>query len=208
MQYLNQFATYMQQGIMESNGKSIDRDGNRVNYQTGTLIWGEPGTNSQHAFFQLIHQGTKLIPTDFIGYVKSLHGNKNHHDKLMSNYFAQTEALMNGKTETEVLEELNVNNVSEEEKKMLLPFKVFDGNKPTTSILIQKLTPESLGKLIAMYEHKIFVQGVVWNIFSYDQFGVELGKKLAKTILNELNFSENPNSHDKSTQNLIRFYKR
>ncbi|WP_296378622.1 glucose-6-phosphate isomerase [Winogradskyella sp.] len=207
-QYLNQFATYMQQGIMESNGKSIDRDGNRVNYQTGTLIWGEPGTNSQHAFFQLIHQGTKLIPTDFIGYVKSLHGNKNHHDKLMSNYFAQTEALMNGKTETEVLEELNVNNVSEEEKKMLLPFKVFDGNKPTTSILIQKLTPESLGKLIAMYEHKIFVQGVVWNIFSYDQFGVELGKKLAKTILNELNFSENPNSHDKSTQNLIRFYKR
>ncbi|ARV09496.1 glucose-6-phosphate isomerase [Winogradskyella sp. PC-19] len=207
-QYLNQFATYMQQGIMESNGKSIDRDGNRVNYQTGTLIWGEPGTNSQHAFFQLIHQGTKLIPTDFIGYVKSLHGNKNHHDKLMSNYFAQTEALMNGKTETEVLEELNVNNVSEEEKKMLLPFKVFDGNKPTTSILIQKLTPESLGKLIAMYEHKIFVQGVVWNIFSYDQFGVELGKKLAKTILNELNFYENPNSHDKSTQNLIRFYKR
>ena len=207
-QYLNQFATYLQQGIMESNGKSIDRDGNKVNYQTGTLIWGEPGTNSQHAFFQLIHQGTKLIPTDFIGYVKSLHGNKNHHDKLMSNYFAQTEALMNGKTEAEVLEELNSNNFSEEEKNMLLPFKVFEGNKPTTSILIQKLTPKSLGKLIAMYEHKIFVQGIIWNIFSYDQFGVELGKKLAKNILDELNFSDKSNSHDNSTQNLIRFYKK
>ena len=207
-QYLNQFATYLQQGIMESNGKSIDRYGNKVNYQTGTLIWGEPGTNSQHAFFQLIHQGTKLIPTDFIGYVKSLHGNKNHHDKLMSNYFAQTEALMNGKTEAEVLEELNSNNLSEEEKNMLLPFKVFEGNKPTTSILIQKLTPKSLGKLIAMYEHKIFVQGIIWNIFSYDQFGVELGKKLAKNILDELNFSDQSNSHDNSTQNLIRFYKK
>ena len=207
-QYLNQFATYLQQGIMESNGKSIDRYGNKVNYQTGTLIWGEPGTNSQHAFFQLIHQGTKLIPTDFIGYVKSLHGNKNHHDKLMSNYFAQTEALMNGKTEAEVLEELNSNNFSEEEKNMLLPFKVFEGNKPTTSILIQKLTPKSLGKLIAMYEHKIFVQGIIWNIFSYDQFGVELGKKLAKNILDELNFSDKSNSHDNSTQNLIRFYKK
>ena len=207
-QYLNQFATYLQQGIMESNGKSIDRYGNKVNYQTGTLIWGEPGTNSQHAFFQLIHQGTKLIPTDFIGYVKSLHGNKNHHDKLMSNYFAQTEALMNGKTEAEVLEELNSNNFSEEEKNMLLPFKVFEGNKPTTSILIQKLTPKSLGKLIAMYEHKIFVQGIIWNIFSYDQFGVELGKKLAKNILDELNFSDQSNSHDNSTQNLIRFYKK
>ena len=207
-QYLNQFATYLQQGIMESNGKSIDRDGNKVNYQTGTLIWGEPGTNSQHAFFQLIHQGTKLIPTDFIGYVKSLHGNKNHHDKLMSNYFAQTEALMNGKTEAEVLEELNSNNLSEEERNMLLPFKVFEGNKPTTSILIQKLTPKSLGKLIAMYEHKIFVQGIIWNIFSYDQFGVELGKKLAKNILDELNFSDQSNSHDNSTQNLIRFYKK
>ncbi len=207
-QYLNQFATYLQQGIMESNGKSIDRYGNKVNYQTGTLIWGEPGTNSQHAFFQLIHQGTKLIPTDFIGYVKSLHGNKNHHDKLMSNYFAQTEALMNGKTEAEVLEELNSNNLSEEEKNMLLPFKVFEGNKPTTSILIQKLTPKSLGKLIAMYEHKIFVQGIIWNIFSYDQFGVELGKKLAKNILDELNSSDQSNSHDNSTQNLIRFYKK
>lgn len=204
-QYLNQFATYLQQGIMESNGKSVDRDGNQVNYQTGTLIWGEPGTNSQHAFFQLIHQGTKLIPTDFIGYKKSLHGNKDHHDKLMSNYFAQTEALMNGITEAEVLEELS--NLKSEEKVKLLPFKVFEGNKPTTSLLIQKLTPESLGKLIAMYEHKIFVQGIIWNIFSYDQFGVELGKKLAKTILTELNLEKEKNNHDSSTQNLINFYK-
>lgn len=206
-QYLNQFATYLQQGIMESNGKSVDRDGNKINYQTGTLIWGEPGTNSQHAFFQLIHQGTKLIPTDFIGFVKSLHGNKDHHDKLMSNYFAQTEALMNGKTKAQVLTELNQNNLSEEEKNMLLPFKVFEGNKPTTSILIQKLTPESLGKLIAMYEHKIFVQGIVWNIFSYDQFGVELGKKLAKTILEELDSSKISSEHDSSTQNMLSFYK-
>ncbi|GGI56522.1 glucose-6-phosphate isomerase [Winogradskyella haliclonae] len=205
-QYLNQFATYLQQGIMESNGKRVDRDGKPVNYQTGTLIWGEPGTNSQHAFFQLIHQGTKLIPTDFIGYVKSLHGNKDHHNKLMSNYFAQTEALMNGKTEDEVLEELG--NASEEQKQMLLPFKIFEGNKPTTSILIQKLTPESLGKLIAMYEHKIFVQGIIWNIFSYDQFGVELGKKLAKTILEDLNSSVIHNPHDTSTQSLIEFFKK
>lgn len=206
-QYLNQFTTYLQQGIMESNGKSVNRDGNKVNYQTGTLIWGEPGTNSQHAFFQLIHQGTKLIPTDFIGYVKSLHGNKNHHDKLMSNYFAQTEALMNGKTEAEVLEEINSEEISDAHKNMLLPFKIFEGNKPTTSILIQKLTPESLGKLIAMYEHKIFVQGVIWNIFSYDQFGVELGKKLAKTILEELYSSDISGNHDSSTQNMLQFYK-
>ncbi|RNC88417.1 MAG: glucose-6-phosphate isomerase [Winogradskyella sp.] len=205
-QYLNQFATYLQQGIMESNGKRIDRNGNAVDYQTGTLIWGEPGTNSQHAFFQLIHQGTKLIPTDFIGFVDSLHGNKDHHDKLMSNYFAQTEALMNGKTEREVLEELHASNLSDEVINMLLPFKIFEGNKPTTSILIQKLTPESLGKLIAMYEHKIFVQGIIWNIFSYDQFGVELGKKLAKTILEELNSGSNTVNHDSSTQNLIDFY--
>ena len=206
-QYLNQFATYLQQGIMESNGKSVDREGHQVNYQTGTLIWGEPGTNSQHAFFQLIHQGTKLIPTDFIGFVRSLHGNKEHHDKLMSNYFAQTEALMNGKTETEVMEELSSGKLSAEEKERLLPFKVFKGNKPTTSILIQQLTPESLGKLIAMYEHKIFVQGIIWNIFSYDQFGVELGKKLAKTILKELNSSNISSHHDASTQSLLRFYK-
>ncbi|WP_179021645.1 glucose-6-phosphate isomerase [Winogradskyella forsetii] len=205
-QYLNQFATYLQQGIMESNGKSVDRAGNKVNYQTGTLIWGEPGTNSQHAFFQLIHQGTKLIPTDFIGFVNSLYGNKDHHDKLMSNYFAQTEALMNGKTEAEVLSELKGQSASEDEIKNLLPFKVFEGNKPTTSLLIQKLTPESLGKLIAMYEHKIFVQGIVWNIYSYDQFGVELGKQLAKSILSELQEANSSSHHDASTQNLIAFY--
>ncbi|MFK7832875.1 MAG: glucose-6-phosphate isomerase [Winogradskyella sp.] len=207
-QYLNQFATYLQQGIMESNGKSVDRDGNSVNYQTGTLIWGEPGTNSQHAFFQLIHQGTKLIPTDFIGYVESLYGNKDHHDKLMSNYFAQTEALMNGKTEAEVRSEFNASELSKEAIETLVPFKVFEGNKPTTSLLIQKLTPESLGKLIAMYEHKIFVQGIVWNIYSYDQFGVELGKQLAKSILTELKEEAPHSSHDASTEKLIAFYKK
>lgn len=206
-QYLNQFATYLQQAIMESNGKSVDRDGNRVNYETGTLIWGEPGTNSQHAFFQLIHQGTKLIPTDFIGYKKSLHGNKEHHDKLMSNYFAQTEALMNGKTKEEVIVELQNSAVDTEVINSLLPFKIFEGNKPTTSILIDKLTPESLGRLIAMYEHKIFVQGAIWNVFSYDQFGVELGKQLAKTILDELLEEKRKAKHDTSTQNLINFYK-
>ena len=207
-QYLNQFATYLQQGIMESNGKSVDRDGNKVNYQTGTLIWGEPGTNAQHAFFQLIHQGTKLIPTDFIGYIQSLYGDKDHHDKLMSNYFAQTEALMNGKTEKEVLSEFEGQSVSEDEIDKLLPFKVFEGNKPTTSLLIQKLTPESLGKLIAMYEHKIFVQGIIWNIYSYDQFGVELGKQLAKSILKELNEKVISSDHDESTQSLLTFYEK
>lgn len=207
-QYLNQFATYLQQGIMESNGKYVDRAGDVVNYQTGTIIWGEPGTNSQHAFFQLIHQGTKLIPADFIGFIKSLYGNKDHHDKLMSNYFAQTEALMNGKTKEEVLAEFEGSKLSEEEKQKLLPFKIFEGNKPTTSILIQKLTPESLGKLIAMYEHKIFVQGIIWNIYSYDQFGVELGKQLAKTILKELVDDVDSAHHDASTLNLVNFYKK
>lgn len=198
-QYLNQFATYLQQGIMESNGKSVDREGNPVDYQTGTLIWGEPGTNSQHAFFQLIHQGTKLIPADFIGFVKSLHGNQDHQDKLISNFLAQTEALLNGKTKGEV--------VSEGTPEKLIPFKVFAGNKPTNTIFINKLTPESLGKLIAMYEHKIFVQGVVWNIFSYDQFGVELGKQLASKILNEVNMPKISN-HDSSTTNLLEYYKK
>ncbi len=197
-QYLNQFATYLQQGIMESNGKSVDRSGNPIDYQTGTLIWGEPGTNSQHAFFQLIHQGTKLIPVDFIGFVKSLHGNKDHQDKLMSNFLAQTEALLNGKTEAEVVAE----GASDE----LKPFKVFQGNKPTNTIFINKLTPESLGKLIATYEHKIFVQGIIWNIFSYDQFGVELGKQLASKILQEFN-ADSINKHDSSTSNLLNFYK-
>ena len=207
-QYLNQFATYLQQGIMESNGKSVDREGKKVNYETGTLIWGEPGTNSQHAFFQLIHQGTKLIPTDFIGYIESLYGDKDHHDKLMSNYFAQTEALMNGKTEAEVLSELKDQPLTQEELNKLTPFKIFEGNKPTTSLLIQKLSPESLGKLIAMYEHKIFVQGIIWNIYSYDQFGVELGKQLAKSILKELNEDVSSSTHDSSTQNLLAFYKK
>ncbi len=204
-QYLNQFATYLQQGIMESNGKSIDRNGNRVDYQTGTIIWGEPGTNSQHAFFQLIHQGTKLIPADFIGFAQSLHGNQDHQDKLMSNYFAQTEALLNGKTKEEVITEFKEKNASEEEISTLTPFKVFEGNKPTNTIFINKLTPESLGKLIAMYEHKIFVQGIIWNIYSYDQFGVELGKQLANKILNE--FGEgNKAIHDSSTTNLIKHF--
>lgn len=205
-QYLNQFATYLQQGIMESNGKSVDRNGDAVNYQTGTLIWGEPGTNSQHAFFQLIHQGTKLIPADFIGFVESLHGNKEHQDKLISNYLAQTEALLNGKTAHAVINEFEKQKTSEETIKKLLPFKTFSGNKPTNSIFIEKLTPESLGKLIAMYEHKIFVQGVIWNIFSYDQFGVELGKQLASTILNEFD-AEKTSNHDASTLNLLEFYK-
>src|SRR5690606_10665265 len=167
-QYLQKLPSYLQQAIMESNGKSVDRDGNPVTYQTGNIIWGEPGTNSQHAFFQLIHQGTKLIPADFIGFKQSLHGDTGHHDKLMANFFAQTEALLMGKTSAEVLEELENKDLSTREIGYLKPFKVFSGNKPTNSLLIDRLTPRSLGKLIAMYEHKIFVQGVIWNIFSYD----------------------------------------
>jgi glucose-6-phosphate isomerase len=205
-QYLNQFTTYLQQAIMESNGKSIDRNGNKVNYQTGSIIWGEPGTNSQHAFFQLIHQGTKLIPVTFIGYLKSLYGNKDHQDKLMSNFIAQTEALLNGKSEGEVVQELQKQNLSNEELNKLTPFKVFEGNKPTTTILINKLTPESLGKLIALFEHKIFVEGVIWNIFSYDQFGVELGKQLANTILKEFDGQSTFANHDGSTQNILEYY--
>ncbi|MBF0694552.1 MAG: glucose-6-phosphate isomerase [Flavobacterium sp.] len=204
-QYLQKLAPYLQQGIMESNGKSVGRDGNPVNYQTGTIIWGEPGTNSQHAFFQLIHQGTKLIPADFIGFVNSLHGDKNHHDKLMSNFFAQTEALLNGKSEQEVEAEFQSQNLSTERADFLRPFKVFTGNKPTNTILIDRLTPESLGSLIAMYEHKIFVQGIVWNIFSYDQWGVELGKQLATKILDEIN-AGSQSSHDSSTSSLLEFY--
>lgn len=196
-QYLNQFATYLQQGIMESNGKSVDRNGNPIDYQTGTIIWGEPGTNSQHAFFQLIHQGTKLIPADFIGFAKSLHANQDHQDKLTSNFLAQTEALLNGKTEKELVAEGTQENI--------IPFKIFKGNKPTNTIFINKLTPESLGKLIAMYEHKIFAQGIIWNIFSYDQFGVELGKQLASKILQEFNNTAN-NRHDSSTENLLIYY--
>ncbi|MGB0260337.1 MAG: glucose-6-phosphate isomerase [Flavobacteriaceae bacterium] len=197
-QYLHRLPAYLQQGIMESNGKSIDRNGQPVTYQTGNLIWGEPGTNAQHAFFQLIHQGTKTIPAHFIGFKKSLFGYEEHHQKLMANFFAQTEALMQGKSETTVREE----GVEE----VLVPFKIFEGNKPTTTLLIDKLTPESLGKLVAMYEHKIFVEGIIWNIYSYDQWGVELGKQLANSILNELQ-SGKEGQHDSSTYNLLSRYK-
>lgn len=205
-QYLSRFSAYLQQGIMESNGKSVDRNGKAVDYQTGTIIWGEPGTNAQHAFFQLIHQGTKLIPADFIGYKESLHGDLDHHNKLMANFFAQTEALMNGKTKEEVYTELKDKNLADSEINKLLPFKVFEGNNPTSTFLIDKLTPRSLGALIAAYEHKIFVQGVIWNIFSYDQWGVELGKQLAGTILKDIENSE-ISDHDSSTLNLLRSFK-
>lgn len=206
-QYLKQFSTYLQQSVMESNGKDVDRNGNKVNYQTGNLIWGEPGTNSQHAFFQLIHQGTKLVPADFIAFANSLHGNQEHHDKLISNYLAQTEALLNGKTKDEVLKDLLDLNLSDGEIEKILPYKIFKGNKPSNSIFIEKLTPESLGKLIAMYEHKIFVQGIIWNIFSYDQFGVELGKELATSILKEFD-NKTVKKRDNSTLNLLNFYKK
>ena len=205
-QYLQKLAPYLQQGIMESNGKSIGRNGKPVNYQTGTIIWGEPGTNSQHAFFQLIHQGTKLIPTDFIGFKDSLYGNKDHHDKLMSNFFAQTEALLMGKTEAQVQAEFQKQGISGEKADFLLPFKVFSGNKPTNTLLIKKLTPSTLGALVALYEHKIFVQGVIWNIFSYDQWGVELGKQLATSILDEI-VSNVSQKHDSSTSFLLNKYK-
>ncbi|WBL22512.1 glucose-6-phosphate isomerase [Zunongwangia sp. HRR-M8] len=204
-QYLHRLPAYLQQAVMESNGKSTDRNGDKVDYQTGSIIWGEPGTNSQHAFFQLIHQGTKLIPADFIGYKISLFDDKDHHKKLMANFFAQTEALLQGKTEEEVSAELTSKGMSEEEIKELLPFKLFDGDKPTTSFLIDKLTPESLGKLVAMYEHKIFVQGIIWNIFSYDQWGVELGKQLASNILKDIDSKEIEN-HDSSTSNLLKVF--
>lgn len=205
-QYLHRFPAYLQQGIMESNGKSVDRNGEKVDYQTGTIIWGEPGTNSQHAFFQLIHQGTKIIPVDFIGFRQSLYGDTDHHHKLMANFFAQTEALLNGKSLSEAEDELKDKNLSDEEKGNLIPFKVFEGNKPTNTLLLQKLTPKSLGSLIALYEHKIFVQGVVWNIFSYDQWGVELGKQLATAILKDMDGSEIGN-HDSSTLQLLQKFK-
>lgn len=202
-QYLQKLAPYLQQSNMESNGKSIARNGFPVNYQTGTIVWGEPGTNSQHAFFQLIHQGTKLIPTDFIGFIKPLHNEKDHHNKLMSNFFAQTEALLKGKSKEEVLSEYIKQGKTEAEVAHLIPFKVFEGNKPTNTILIDKLTPESLGALIAMYEHKIFVQGIIWNIYSYDQWGVELGKQLANSILTEIESGAIKN-HDSSTSVLLK----
>ena len=204
-QYLHRLPAYLQQGIMESNGKSVDRNGNPVSYQTGTIIWGEPGTNAQHAFFQLIHQGTKLIPAEFIGFKNSLFGDQEHQDKLMANFFAQTEALMHGKTEQEVVNDFASKNLSPDKLKQLIPFKVFTGNKPTTTILIDTLTPKNLGALVSMYEQRIFVQGVVWNIFSYDQWGVELGKQLATSILSEIN-TKKIEDHDSSTSTLLQRY--
>jgi glucose-6-phosphate isomerase len=206
-QYLHRFAAYFQQGDMESNGKYVSRNGEKVNYQTGPVIWGEPGTNGQHAFYQLIHQGTKLIPCDFIAPAQSHNPLGQHHNMLLSNFFAQTEALMNGKTKEEVVAELEANNKTADETETLAPFKVFEGNRPTNSILVKKITPRSLGSLIAMYEHKIFTQGIIWNIFSFDQWGVELGKQLANKILPELKDGEEIVSHDSSTNGLINLYK-
>ena len=206
-QYMYRFAAYFQQGNMESNGKSVDRNGEPVGYATGPIIWGEPGTNGQHAFYQLIHQGTLLIPCDFIAPAQSHNPIGDHHQKLLSNFFAQTEALMNGKTDEEAQKELEKAGLSAEEIAKLLPFKVFTGNKPTNSILVKKITPFTLGKLIALYEYKIFVQGVIWNIFSFDQWGVELGKQLANKILPELQNEEKVETHDSSTNNLINLYK-
>jgi glucose-6-phosphate isomerase len=206
-QYMHRFPAYFQQGNMESNGKSVDRRGSRVGYQTGPIIWGEPGTNGQHAFYQLIHQGTKLIPADFLAPAVSHNPIGRHHDILLSNFFAQTEALMRGKSRGEVVAELRKAGKSDEEIERLAPHKIFEGNKPTNSILFKKLTPRTLGRLIAMYEHKIFVQGVIWNIFSFDQWGVELGKQLAGKILPELDDEAPVASHDSSTNGLINAFK-
>jgi glucose-6-phosphate isomerase len=208
-QYLHRFPAYFQQGNMESNGKSVDRDGQPIeDYDTGPVIWGEPGTNGQHAFYQLIHQGTRLIPCDFIAPASSHNPKGDHHAILLSNFFAQTEALMNGKTPQEVEEELRQSGKSEEEIARLVPFKVFDGNQPTNSLLVKKITPYTLGQLIALYEHKIFVQGIIWNIYSFDQWGVELGKQLAKAILPELGGEQEVSSHDSSTNGLINTFKK
>lgn len=207
-QYLHRFAAYFQQGNMESNGKSVDRNGQPVFYQTGPIIWGEPGTNGQHAFYQLIHQGTKIIPCDFIAPAISHNPVGDHHDKLLSNYFAQTEALMVGKTEEQVEAELAAAGMNADQIRFHTPYRVFQGNRPTNSIMFKKLTPHTLGTLIALYEHKIFVQGVIWNIFSFDQWGVELGKVLAKKILPELSSPEQISSHDSSTNGLINYFKR
>ncbi|MEZ8391690.1 glucose-6-phosphate isomerase [Vibrio splendidus] len=206
-QYMHRFAAYFQQGNMESNGKFIDREGNPVEYQTGPIIWGEPGTNGQHAFYQLIHQGTKLIPSDFIAPAISHNPASDHHQKLMSNFFAQTEALAFGKTKETVEAEFLAAGKTAEEVAELVPFKVFEGNRPTNSILVKQINPRSLGNLIAMYEHKIFVQGVIWNIFSFDQWGVELGKQLANQILPELADDAQVTSHDSSTNGLINAFK-
>lgn len=206
-QYLHRFAAYFQQGNMESNGKSVDRNGRPVSYQTGPIIWGEPGTNGQHAFYQLIHQGTKLIPCDFIAPAISHHPLGDHHNKLLSNFFAQTEALAFGKSKKIVEQEFIATGKTREAVEQVVPFKIFTGNRPTNSILLRKITPYSLGALIALYEHKIFAQGVILNIFSFDQWGVELGKQLANRILPELENSEPVNSHDCSTNGLINYFK-
>lgn len=207
-QYLHRFPAYLQQADMESNGKNTDRNGNEVCYQTGPVIWGEPGTNGQHAFYQLLHQGTKIIPCDFIAPAISHNPAGEHHKILLSNYFAQTEALMSGKDKEEVIKELESQGMNKKEIGQILPFKIFKGDRPTNSILLKKLTPKTLGSLIAMYEHKIFVQGLIWNIFSFDQWGVELGKVLAKKILPELSNDAEINSHDSSTNGLINAYKK
>ncbi len=206
-QYLHRFPAYFQQGNMESNGKSMDRNGGAIDYQTGPIIWGESGTNGQHAFYQLIHQGTKLIPCDFIATAISHNALGDHHTKLLSNFFAQTEALMNGKDKRTVIHEFENKGIPKNEYEKIIPFKIFEGNKPTNSILVQKLTPYTLGQLIAMYEHKIFVQGYIWNIYSFDQWGVELGKQLATKILPELSNEKMITSHDSSTNGLINAYK-
>jgi glucose-6-phosphate isomerase len=202
-QYLARFPAYFQQGDMESNGKRVTRDGKVVDYQTGPVIWGEPGTNGQHAFYQLLHQGTKLVPCDFLAAVQPHHPIGEHHTLLQANFLAQTEALMKGKTEAEARAELEASGLPPEAVAALLPHKVFPGNRPTNSILYDKLDPRTLGKLIALYEHKIFVQGIIWNVNSYDQWGVELGKKLASTILPELRASGDVDTHDSSTNALI-----
>ena len=206
-QYLHRFAAYFQQGNMESNGKGIDRKGEPVDYSTGPVVWGEPGTNGQHAFYQLIHQGTVFIPCDFIAPAQTQNPIGDHHPKLLSNFFAQTEALMKGKTDDEVTKELEKQGLKNEEIARLLPYKVFTGNRPTNSFLLKKITPSTLGQLIALYEHKIFVQGVIWNIFSFDQWGVELGKQLAGKILPELQSKDQVTTHDSSTNGLINLYK-
>ena len=206
-QYLDRFAAYFQQGDMESNGKNVDRAGNRVNYPTGPIIWGEPGTNGQHAFYQLIHQGTDLIPADFITAKNCQHSLRDHHPILMANFIAQTEALMKGKSRTEVEIEMRQAGISEDEVEKIAPYRVFEGNRPTNSIVLDEVNPYHLGQLVAAYEHKIFIQGFIWNIFSYDQWGVELGKVLAKTVYNELSGGPK-HDHDSSTLALIDYLKR
>jgi glucose-6-phosphate isomerase len=217
-QYLHRFAAYFQQGDMESNGKRVDRSGQPItDYTTGPIVWGEPGTNGQHAFYQLIHQGTRLIPADFLAPIETQNPlvapspdgapGQDHHDVLLANFFAQTEALMKGKTGAEAKAELEAAKLPPERVAELVPHKTFPGNRPSTSILFQKLDPHTLGRLVALYEHKIFTQGIVWNIFSFDQWGVELGKQLAKKIEPELSASGPVTSHDSSTNGLINHYK-